>query len=232
MANIASALLNNPSVPALIETVRAELLDIPVAPTLPLVIDEVPASALYFLADYFNVLGWNGWRLATTEEQRRELIRNAIRLQRTKGTPGAIRDIVKALGYNDIEIHEGLGVLYDGSQVYDGSINYTVNDWAVFRVTVFPENGIVIAASTSAALRLLIEAYKNARSHLLDITWSLVFEDNMDGFDEANTDNTEVDYLTGGVAQYDGSETYDGSQTYIDGSDTVNFTIFVNGVEQ
>jgi len=69
-------------------------------------IDDLPEDALSLLAWQFNILGDDGWDLATTPEERRALIRRALDLHRHRGTPWAIREAVKALGYADAEIVE------------------------------------------------------------------------------------------------------------------------------
>ena len=60
-------------------------------------IDGVDASALPALAYQFNVLDPE-WNLVTTEQQKRDLIKNALDLHRYRGTPWAIRNVFEMLG--------------------------------------------------------------------------------------------------------------------------------------
>ena len=73
--------------------------------------DNVDASALPHLAEQFHILGNEGWLYAcgsgssqlihaNTEEEKRELIKNAIELHRYKGTKYALRKVLEILNLN------------------------------------------------------------------------------------------------------------------------------------
>lgn len=51
-------------------------------------VDIVDASALPSLAEQFHVQGLEGWLFAANEQEKRELIKQAIELHKYKGTPG------------------------------------------------------------------------------------------------------------------------------------------------
>ena len=89
-----------------LEAVQSRLSDIDLLPTLIYDFEHVIASALPHLGEQFHVTGAEGWRIAATEEQRRELLARAVALHRHKGTPWAIREALKAVGFNDLEIDE------------------------------------------------------------------------------------------------------------------------------
>lgn len=74
---------------------RMEELDL--VPLLVCLIDEVDSSVLPFLAEQFHVLGYEGWNLAVTEKQKRELIKSSILLHRKKGTKYAIETVLNSL---------------------------------------------------------------------------------------------------------------------------------------
>lgn len=61
-------------------------------------IDLVTPSALPALAEQFHVTGLEGWVFTRTEQERRTLIKNAIELHKYKGTPWAIKQVLKTLG--------------------------------------------------------------------------------------------------------------------------------------
>ena len=63
-------------------------------------INNVDASALPLLAEQFHIMGNEGWLFATTESERRELIKNAIELHRYKGTKYALRKVLDILNLN------------------------------------------------------------------------------------------------------------------------------------
>lgn len=60
---------------------------------------NVPAAALPWLADQFNVVG-PLWRYLPGEAARREAIRNAVQWHRAKGSPWAIQEALRWIGYH------------------------------------------------------------------------------------------------------------------------------------
>jgi phage tail P2-like protein len=109
-------------------------------------VDIVPAGALPYLAEQFDVSGNAGWLLADTEEARRSLIKSAIDLHRYKGTEYALRRAIDVLG-----------------------LTYTVEKWWEygadpyhFRVTVdVLDSGV--SADQQALLTAFIDEYKALR---------------------------------------------------------------------
>lgn len=67
--------------------------------TTPLVylVDVVDASALPSLAEQFHVQGLEGWLFASNEQEKRELIKQAIELHKYKGTVWAVRRVLEIL---------------------------------------------------------------------------------------------------------------------------------------
>lgn len=99
-------------------------------------VDMVQESALPWLAEQFSLTDGDGWDLAESDEAKRELIRGAIELHRYKGTPWSIREILRRLGFGEIELIEGIGRLkYDGTKRYNGwYIHGDPGSWPVYRV--------------------------------------------------------------------------------------------------
>ncbi|EBG7460312.1 phage tail protein I [Salmonella enterica] len=60
-------------------------------------VDIVDASALPSLAGQFHVQGLEGWLFAAKEQEKRELIKQAIELHKYKGTPWAVRRVLEIL---------------------------------------------------------------------------------------------------------------------------------------
>ncbi|ASG18562.1 phage tail protein I [Salmonella enterica] len=60
-------------------------------------VDIVDASALPSLAEQFHVQGLEGWLFAVNEQEKRELIKQAIELHKYKGTPWAVRRVLEIL---------------------------------------------------------------------------------------------------------------------------------------
>ncbi|CAH5051526.1 hypothetical protein AI2839V1_0230, partial [Enterobacter cloacae] len=60
-------------------------------------VDLVDASALPSLASQFHIQGLEGWLFAESEQERRDLIKQAIELHKYKGTPWAVRRVLEIL---------------------------------------------------------------------------------------------------------------------------------------
>src|SRR5438067_1619782 len=87
------------------------------------IVDQVRSEALPILAAQFDVLGFKGWALCNTDDDRRALIKRAIELHRYKGTPWAIKESLKSIGFTNVRIEE-----------------HTPDHWAKFRVYLENEN--------------------------------------------------------------------------------------------
>lgn len=171
-------------------------------------VDELQDDALHLLGWQFHVMGAEGWDLAGTPEERRALIKRAIELHRYTGTPWAIREAVKSLGYADAEIIEGLPVtLYDGERNHSGAESYGGGvRWAMFRVLLDLGEDKGVDATRIRQLVDLIEIWKNARSHLVDIGFRANTEDAIDVDDEMDARAVYV-----GEDVYPWGRLYDGS---------------------
>lgn len=111
-----------------------------------------PPELLPWLAWAWKV---EGWEVANTDHQRRELIREAIPVHKTKGTVGAIRRVLRAVRVN--------ADFKEWHQI-PNAVPYT------FQVTAWAnENregeGSIISPQLSERIRALIDAAKNERSH-------------------------------------------------------------------
>lgn len=102
-------------------------------------VDIIPELLLPWQADEKSLTGTDGWRLAVTDNQKRELIKSAIELHAYKGTPWSIREVMSRLGYGDIEINTRLNSLkYDGTVNHDGHYFYgDKSRWSLYMVTIF-----------------------------------------------------------------------------------------------
>lgn len=140
---------------------------IPIEKLMIYLFDTVDASLLPFLLVQYNMGGFNGEILAETDNEKRELLKGAIKLHRIKGTPGGIREVIKRLGFTDIIIEEGW------SNFTDGSPEPAANSWAYFRVIYVLPNNKAITSEITTNLIGLIESYKNARSVLANFSFSI-----------------------------------------------------------
>lgn len=145
-----------------------------------------PLTHLPWLAWAMSVDEWDN----TWEEQiKRDVIASSIAIHRHKGTPGAIKKALQALGYNDVQIIEPKTYKYDGQHRYDGLITYGTDlHWAEFDVHL--NAGELPPAELEEKIRRSISNYKPTRSHLRNLKYATK--------------------LYNGQHSYDGSITYDG----------------------
>ena len=120
-----------------------------------LVVTCAPSIHPYF-ADQFDVDGWKGFDVAEYEEQLRDLIKQSIALHKFMGTPWAIREACRTVGYPIIVLEEGVTVVPGGPT--------SPEDWARFRVLVEAPDTKHITEEETRKLRLFVEFYKNERS--------------------------------------------------------------------
>lgn len=172
-------------------------------------IDTVDASALYYLAYQFDVLGYKGMHLATTEQQQRDLIKKAIELHRFKGTLWAVRESLKAIGFPDAEITEH------------------ITHWATFKVVLNIGVSTITPQMIADVVRMINE-YKNTRSHLYGIEFKISFDDEITITDTSYEEQADIDndaISVGGDFRYNGEEYYNGERNYSSDTDVLTIQI-------
>lgn len=177
------------------------------------VIDRVDADALLPLAEQFDLLGYRGWKLAKTEQEKRDLIKRAVELHRYKGTPYGIKEALKSIGFENTIIQERIGNLHDGTALHNGAINHGTGNWATFRVIFDLGNDKGISSAQTADLLALIDEYKNVRSHLLGFHWKATLNDDLSLDDEFNVTvqyGQTLETLGDGI-DHNGAGTYNGT---------------------
>lgn len=112
--------------------------DIDAVKLMPRLTELVAPEHLELLAESRSILGADGYWLAESDQTRRKLIKGAYLLHRYKGTPWAIREIVRRLGFGEVEITEGYGnKRHNGEIVRNGRHAYGHSDrWAHYRITM------------------------------------------------------------------------------------------------
>ncbi|QZA80228.1 phage tail protein I [Deefgea piscis] len=132
----------------------------------------VKSDVLPWLADQFSLIS-DGWELAESDTAQRELIVGAIALHKRKGTPSAIRDIVRRLGFGEVDIIESISrCLHDGKRKRNGMmVRGNVVDWASYRVLMLDR---VLTIDQADRLEKLLRNFAPARCHLASIEYRAV----------------------------------------------------------
>ncbi|WP_112122432.1 phage tail protein [Haemophilus influenzae] len=84
------------------------------------------------LAEKWSVTGYDGSFLAENDQSKRSLIKAAIELHRYKGTPWSIREVLRRLGFGEIDIDEGLK-----TRIYEHKFVQTIplsDKWAYYAI--------------------------------------------------------------------------------------------------
>lgn len=158
---IASALSDNELARAFSELVALRWDNWDLSVYLPYLVDTCAASVLPYLADQFDVEGLQGFAMAVDEDQQREIIKKSIALHKFIGTPWAIREACRTVGFPVIYLEEGVPAIPGGPE--------SPEDWARFRVLVEADNNRHITVEEAQRMRLFVEFYKNERSHLVEL---------------------------------------------------------------
>lgn len=174
------------------------------------VIDTVDKDALPYLAEQFAVLGYKGLRLATTETDQREIIKKSIELHRFKGTLWAVKEALKSIGFGDAVIEE-----------------HVEGHWAKFRVTIDLGTRPLNVLEIDDLVKMVSE-YKNARSHLVDLSYTIQFGDDFSITDELVDGEAIIDGDTinaGGDTRHNGLVFRNGTRNYSRDTDVLEIEI-------
>ena len=146
--------------------------DIEAVKLMPRLIELVAPEHLELLAESRSVLGSDGYWLAESDQARRKLIKGAYQLHRYKGTPWAIREIVRRLGFGEVKIIEGLSNKKHNGEIHrDGSYTHGHTDrWAHYRIIMTN----TITTDQAALLRRTLRAFAPARCVLAALDYQHV----------------------------------------------------------
>jgi phage tail P2-like protein len=120
-------------------------------------IDELPEEVITHLLWQFHITNPEGAGLAVTLQEKRDLVKNALKIHRMKGTKAALERVLELLNMQ--------GVISEWFE-YGGEPYH-------FRIDVLDVNTRGITEGMLEQLDRLIYAYKNARSWLERISISL-----------------------------------------------------------
>lgn len=198
---IASSLLMYPDIVAFNDMLEQRFADIDLSVIMVYLIDTAPVNVLPYLAEQFDCLGVKGWKFADTEQKQRDLLKSTLQLRKYKGTVWAVENSLTVLGFNNVEVQEGIGgithngqISRDGTNTRGGGITHNgtiyrngqyqhsfVNTvWATFRVIVGIDGFGAINVNTIADVIALIKVYKNKRSRLIDVSFKSNIEESVE----------------------------------------------------
>ncbi|WP_419779821.1 phage tail protein I [Maridesulfovibrio sp.] len=137
---------------------------------------KCPLELLPWLAWALSVDWWDD---AWSEDVKRKMVAGSIAIHRHKGTPWAVKEYLKILGYRDAQIIEGVEPLRHDSQHQRGGLYEYVNPghWALFRVVCDLGNDMGLDASTNGQVVNAINLAKNLRSHLYAVGYRITLSD-------------------------------------------------------
>lgn len=129
--------------------------------------DTCPAHLLPWLAWAFSVDEWDAnW----DEAARRAAIRDAVAIQRRKGTVWAIKRVLTNAGYGDARLIEGNGAnAYDGQARHNEQITHgDPQGWARYRFNLSRP----IKRNEGMRIRAMLATVAPVRCHLLDLSFT------------------------------------------------------------
>lgn len=183
-----------------------------------------PEGALPWLAWALHITDAEGWSLAVTTEQKRALVARSVALHKKKGTPYSIREALKSIGFNDVQILERLPInKHDGALTYSGAQRYDAYGWAEFRLLADVGDTQPITSAQTARIVQTVNEWKPARCHLVDVQYSASETETIDVDDAASlAAQVTADELLPWGRTYDGAlhhnqgtlNTYAGSLTH------------------
>lgn len=207
---LADSVAHIPHLAAFDFLVKKRFADMELDKLLVYLIETVNADAIPYLAEQFDVLGYKGFRLANTEAEQREIIKRAIELHRFKGTLWAVREALTSIGFGEAIIEEHV----------DGH-------WAKFRVTIDLAGRALNVLEIDDLVKMINE-YKNARSHLADLSYIISFENEItieeDLKDAPSVDDSDT-LTAGGDFKHNGLVLRDGSRNYSRDTDVLTIEI-------
>lgn len=133
-------------------------------------IDTAEEPLLSTLAWHFSLTHEWLWKLAESLTAKRELLKIAIKLHQKKGTPWAIRNIIRALGFGEVDIIEGLSIRYRDGTYHRNGIKrhgFGSENWACYRI-IFHEP---LTNDIAELLKKTIPEYAPERCQLVSLDY-------------------------------------------------------------
>lgn len=163
----ADIILNDPIYTALADLGK-RLDSVDISQIMTTLVDLLGDEVLPLLAEKWSVTGYDGEILADSDGSKRALIKAAVELHRHKGTPFAIREVLRRLGFGEIEIDEGLK-----ARSYDHSFVAQIppeHRWAYYAIRLARP----ITNDQAATIRKTLQNFAPARCTLAVLDYKAV----------------------------------------------------------
>jgi len=108
----------------------------------PLKLSHASDEVLWELARQFDVAG-PLYQAMTCRAKKEQLVKMALRLQRKRGTPWAVEEVMRLLGYTDAKVLDRVNALiYNGEADHDGLYNFDAGfeEWSDYRIRLFMDD--------------------------------------------------------------------------------------------
>jgi len=214
---LADSISGIPHLAAFDAVAQARMSEIEIENLLVYIIDTVSATALPTLARQFDIEGYRGYALATTDAQRRSIIKQAIELKRYMGTVWSIKQAMLAVGYTD-------AILIEGVDTGDPD-----TDWARFKIESELGDTVGIDGVSQSNLAKMVREYKPSRSFLEGISYRIAISDTLDPLVDTLNITYEASPMEDDLGYFarflNGSFYMDGSVKMIESHDTLIINI-------
>jgi phage tail P2-like protein len=170
---------------------------------------QCPAQQLPWLA---WAVGVEEWSASWPEQVQRDVIAATPQIRRHRGTVWAVREALRAAGYADAYLEEGLPTLsYDGSELHNAEDDYSGGSrWALFRVIADIGEDRGVGGDELERLVRLIRRAKPVRSVLREIAYQASVTDEFVMQDHHQVQVHQVlDEVRPAGRRYDGSINHD-----------------------
>lgn len=141
---------------------------LPIERVMTTLIDILPDDTLPLLAEKWSVTDTDGLLLADSDQSKRGLIRRSVELHRHKGTAWAVREVMRQLGFGEIEIDEGLK-----ARTYDNTVVQSISAderWAYYAIRL----NNAITNEQALVIRKTIASFVPARCILATLDYKAV----------------------------------------------------------
>ncbi len=199
-------------------------------------IDVLDASVLDVLAQNWDIVVYD---ISDTIEQKREIIKRGLELNRKTGTPYAIKEGIKLRGYKASIINDACTepLIYDGTGVFNGLYDFSggisiMYAWAFFGVLIDLETTSSLTTQEIKNIIRIIKKYKGVQDVFACLRSAYLFNDayNRAITDEIGSIDIDIKYIENGIIclRYDGATLYDGSESFDNIGISDNLTITVS----